>query len=443
MCRLRVSELTTPRTSRGTPRLLTIPNALKTEEDHVAQLTSDLAAGHKRVMIAQVAPAVRVSLGEEFGLPVGTPVQGKAISALRALGFDYVFDVAAGADLTILEEGSELLHRIVDNLEGKPDARPLPMFSSCCPGWVDFVEKSSSDLIPYVSSCKSPHMMQGAVIKTFFSDVLARPEEDLVVTSVMPCVRKQGEADRDLETSRTESGHRHVDHVVTTKGLASMIKAAGIDFESLPDGHFDAFMGYGTGGGLLFGSTGGVLEAALRTVYEVAAKGSDRPTLDRVEFTAVRGLDGLREAVVTIPRNPTGILHNEEPFEIRVAVCSGLASAKALIKDMIAAGNDATEAETTAPPKYHFVEVMACPGGCIGGGGQPRSKDKDALKKRQQALYSLDAGAEIRSSHFNPVVQNLYDKYLIKPGSEEAEKLLHTRLEAGGAKRIGEGNESP
>lgn len=275
-------------------------------------------------------------------------------------------------------------------------------------------------------------MMQGAVIKTFFSDVIDHPEDDLVITSIMPCVRKQGEADRDLETSRTEAGHRHVDHVVTTKGLGTMIKDAGIDFESLPDGHFDAFMGYGTGGAVLFGSTGGVLEAALRTVYEVAAKGSDKPTLDKVEFTAVRGLEGLREAVIVIPPNPTGVLHNEEPFEIRVAVCSGLANAKALIKDTV--GNKTTGG--CKDPKYHFVEVMACPGGCIGGGGQPRTKDKDALKKRQAALYALDAGEEIRSSHFNPVIQNLYDKYLVEPCSEEAEKLLHTRLEPGGAPKI-------
>jgi len=212
-----------------------------------------------------------------------------------------------------------------------------------------------------------------------------------------------------------------------------MIRSAGIDFESLPDGHFDAFMGYGTGGALLFGSTGGVMEAALRTVYEAAAKGSDSPTLDKVEFSAVRGLDGLREATITIPPNPSGVLHNEGPLDIRVAVCSGLASAKALIKELHADGGDGQ-----LGPRYSFIEVMACPGGCIGGGGQPRSKDKDALKKRQQALYGLDAGAELRSSHFNPVVQNLYDKYLIEPGSEEAEKLLHTRLEAGGARRIGD-----
>jgi NADP-reducing hydrogenase subunit HndD len=396
---------------------------LKTEDDHIQAISSSLSdPTGNTVMIAQVAPAVRVALGEEFDMPVGTPVQGKVVSALRQLGFDYVFDVAAGADLTILEEGSELLHRIIDNLENKPDALPLPMFSSCCPGWIDLVEKSSPEMIPYISTSKSPHMMQGSVIKTFFSEIIDHPEEDLVVTSIMPCVRKQGEADRDFASSCKEGGHRNVDHVVTTKGLANMIKEAGIDFQSLPDGHFDAFMGYGTGGGLLFGSTGGVLEAALRTVYEVAAKGSDKPNLDRVEFKSVRGLDGIREAVIVIPPNPNGVLHNKEEFQLRVAVCSGLGNAKSLIKKLMGESR-----ENEGEPMYHFVEVMACPGGCIGGGGQPRSKDKDALKKRQRALYGLDESSEIRSSHLNPVIQNLYDKYLIEPCSERAEKLLHTR----------------
>lgn len=395
-----------------------------TEAEHIQSILSDMEDKKNKVMIAQVAPAVRVSIGEEFGLEPGTPVVGKLVSALRELGFDYVFDVATGADLTIMEEGSELIHRIVDALEKKPDAQPLPMFSSCCPGWVDFVEKSSPELIPYVSTAKSPHMMQGAVIKTFFSDVIHHSEEDMVVTSIMPCIRKQGEADRDVPSAVTEGGHRHVDHVVTTKSLACMIKNAGIDFNSLPDGHFDSFMGYGTGGALLFGCTGGVLEAALRTVYEVAAKGSEKPTLDTVEFSNVRGMDGLREATVTIPPNPDGVFHNTEPFDVRVAVCSGLANAKSLIKDVM---NDDT-------PRYHFVEVMACPGGCIGGGGQPRAKSKDVLRARQQALYTMDTSSTIRKSHFNPVVQDLYSKYLIEPGSEKAERLLHTRLVPGGPK---------
>lgn len=396
-----------------------------TEAEHIESILSDLKGNNSKVMIAQVAPAVRVSIGEEFGLEPGTPVVGKLVSALRELGFDYVFDVATGADLTIMEEGSELIHRIVDNLEHKPNAPPLPMFSSCCPGWVDFVEKSSPEMIPYVSTAKSPHMMQGAVIKTFFSDIIEHPEEDIVVTSIMPCVRKQGEADRPVPSAVTESGHRHVDHVVTTKNLACMIKDAGIDFNALPDGHFDSFMGYGTGGALLFGSTGGVLEAALRTVYEVAAKGSEKPTLDSVEFSIVRGMEGLREATVTIPPNPDGVFHNKEPFDLRVAVCSGLANAKSLIKDLTNGDSE---------PRYHFVEVMACPGGCIGGGGQPRAKSKDALRARQQALYRMDDSSDIRKSHFNPLVQNLYSKYLIEPGSEKAERLLHTRLVPGGPK---------
>lgn len=394
-------------------------------DQHIESILTDIKDNTNKVMIAQVAPAVRVSIGEEFGYPPGTPVVGKLVSALRELGFDYVFDVATGADLTIMEEGSELIHRIVDNLEHTPDAPPLPMFTSCCPGWVDFVEKSAPELIPHVSTAKSPHMMQGAVIKTFFSDIIDHPEEDIVVTSVMPCIRKQGEADRPVPSASTESGHRHVDHVVTTKNLACMIQNAGIDFTSLPDGHFDSFMGYGTGGALLFGCTGGVLEAALRTVYEIAAKGSEKPLLDNVEFTAVRGMDGLREARVMIPPNPDGVFHNKEPFELRVAVCSGLGNAKSLLKNGL---------DENGEPKYHFVEVMACPGGCIGGGGQPRAKTKDALQKRQQALYTMDDSSDIRRSHRNPIIQNLYSKYLIEPGSEKAERLLHTRLFPGGPK---------
>ena len=393
-----------------------------TEEDHIDAILGDIRDKDdiNRVMIAQVAPAVRVSLGEEFGL-AGVAVTGKIVSALRSLGFDYVFDVTAGADLTILEEGSELVHRIVGALEHSPNAAPLPMFSSCCPGWIDFVEKCSPELIPYISTAKSPHMMQGAVIKTFFSEVINHPEEDLVVTSIMPCVRKQGEADRNVPSAATEKGHRNVDHVVTTRGLASMIRNAGIDFQGLPDGHFDAFMGYGSGGGLLFGTSGGVMEAALRTVYEIAAKGSEKPTLeDNVEFQQVRGMEGIKEATIIIPPNPAGVFHNEEEFPIRIAVCNGLGNAKKLLKECMNDGD---------PPRYHFVEVMACPGGCIGGGGQPRAKDaKEALRARQQALYSLDSSSEIRKSHLNPVVKNLYEKYLIEPGSEEAEKLLHTRL---------------
>jgi len=397
---------------------------LATEEDHVRQILADVG-GKQKVMIAQVAPAVRVSLGEEFN--VDPPVTGKIVTALKLLGFDYVFDVIAGADLTILEEGSELIQRLANNLQGKEDAAPLPMFSSCCPGWIEFVEKCSPEVIPYVSTAKSPHMMQGAVIKTFFSDIIKRSEEDISVTSVMPCVRKQGEADR--EPNQTPAGHRHVDHVVTTKGLAQMIKDAGIDFANLPDTHFDAFMGLGSGGAVLFGTTGGVTEAALRTVYDIASQGSGAGPLDHLEFEDVRGMDGIKETSLRIPANPEGPLHNSEELELHVCVCNGLGNAKKLLKETI-----------DGKSKYHFVEVMACPGGCIGGGGQPRSKGKEALMARQKALYKLDSSSEIRQSHQNPVIKDLYTKYLVKPGSEVAETLLHTGyVEGGPAKYKGQG----
>lgn len=391
-----------------------------TEEDHVRQILADVG-GKQKVMIAQVAPAVRVSLGEEFN--VDPPVTGKIVTALKLLGYQYVFDVIAGADLTILEEGSELIQRLADTLEGKKDAAPLPMFTSCCPGWIEFVEKCSPEVIPYVSTAKSPHMMQGAIIKTFFSDVIKRPEEDISVTSVMPCVRKQGEADR--EPNQTPSGHRHVDHVITTKGLAQMVKDAGIDFANLPDSHFDAFMGLGSGGAVLFGTSGGVTEAALRTVYDIATQGSGAGPLDHIEFEDVRGMDGIKETSLRIPANPEGPLHNSDELELRVCVCNGLGNAKKLLKETL-------EGES----KYHFVEVMACPGGCIGGGGQPRSKGKEVLLARQKALYNLDSSSEIRKSHENPVIKDLYTKYLVRPGSDVAEELLHTGYVQGGASQV-------
>lgn len=410
---------------------------------------------------------MRVSIGEDLGLPPGTPVTGKLVAALRLLGFDYVFgksskicglsykscsfevtpsplffvrtisirtshnrpppppslfpfsaDVIAGADITIMEEGTELMHRLRDNLQGKPDAAPLPMFTSCCPGWIDFVEKCDPDLIPHLSTAKSPHMMEGALIKAFFSETLNRPDTDLDVVSIMPCVRKQGEADR--APFHTPSGAREVDHVLTTRDIADLIKRRGIDFASLPDAHFDDFLGMGSGAGAIFGSSGGVMEAALRTVVELA---SGQP-MAKPEYQAVRGLEGIKEATVTIPANPSGPLHNEAPVDVHIAVANGLGNAKKLVK-----------AVEDGSATYHFVEVMACPGGCIGGGGQPRSKDKEILSKRQAGLYTVDERSTVRRSHENPVVKEIYARYLGEPCGEKAHELLHTHyVECGPAK---------
>ena len=399
----------------ATSSMVTESERKPTEEDHVERLMKEIR-DKKVVTIAQIAPAVRASIGEEFGLAPGTVVTGKLVSALRKLGFDYVFDVIAGADLTIMEEGTELLHRLRKHLTGSPaEAGDLPMMTSCCPGWIDFCEKCSPEMLPYISTAKSPHMMQGAVLKAFVSDVSGHSEDSLRVCSMMPCVRKQGEADR--MPYRTEAGNRHVDHVLTTTRLAKLLKDENISLPDMPEGHFDSFMGYGTGASVLFGTTGGVMEAALRTVYDLAAPESARE-MGRLEFEEVRGLDGIKEASIVIPANPDGPLGNTEPFELRVAVANGLGNAKKMLK-MVLDGD----------LKYHFVEVMACIGGCSGGGGQPRVKSSDVLKARQQALYELDKGETIRKSYLNPIIQGLYTEYLENPGSKIAEELLHTEYQ--------------
>ncbi|KAG7666757.1 putative NADP-reducing hydrogenase subunit HndD [Nannochloris sp. 'desiccata'] len=378
-----------------------IAAAPKPDVDHI-KLVQEQLASKSRVTIALVAPAVRVAIGEDLGLPAGVAATGKLVTALRLLGFDYVFDVLAGADITIMEEGTELLHRI-------RDGGVLPMFTSCCPGWIEFVEKCDPDLIPHLSTAKSPHMMEGALIKEYFSQKIGKSDSELSLVSIMPCVRKQGEADRIH--FQTKTGAREVDHVLTTKDIANMIKERGIDFESLPESEFDPFMGIGTGAGAIFGTTGGVMEAALRTVVEVA--GGEK--MEKPVYEAVRGLDGVREATVTIPANPDGPLHNTEPVDVHVAVANGLGNAKKIVKKV----EDGTA-------NYHFVEVMACPGGCIGGGGQPRSKDKEILQKRQSALYGVDERKTLRRSHENPIVREIYGEYLGEPCSEKAHELLHT-----------------
>ena len=292
----------------------------------------------------------------------------------------------------------------------------LPMFTSCCPGWIQFVEQCAPELIPHVSTAKSPHMMGGALIKAYFSSDIGTSESDVSVVSIMPCVRKQGEADRVMY--QTRSGARQVDHVLTTKDVGKLIIDAGIDFQALPDAHFDEFVGIGSGGSALFGSTGGVAEAALRTVVDLAGGGGGGGTpLKKLVYEDVRGLDGVKEAFVEVPANPTGPLHNDAPVQLHVAVANGLGNAKKLLK-IIADGK-------ITP--FHFVEVMACPGGCIGGGGQPRSKDKNILQQRQQALYAIDEQSAIRKSHENPVVKQIYSRYLGgEPFSEKARELLHT-----------------
>nr|WNF20820.1 hydrogenase [synthetic construct] len=430
---------------------------------HVQQALAELAKPKddptRKHVCVQVAPAVRVAIAETLGLAPGATTPKQLAEGLRRLGFDEVFDTLFGADLTIMEEGSELLHRLTEHLEAHPHSdEPLPMFTSCCPGWIAMLEKSYPDLIPYVSSCKSPQMMLGAVIKNYFAAEAGAKPEDICNVSVMPCVRKQGEADREWFNT-TGAGGANVDHVMTTAELGKIFKERGINLPELPDSDWDQPLGLGSGAGVLFGTTGGVMEAALRTAYEIVTK----EPLPRLNLSEVRGLDGIKEASVTLVPAPGSkfaelvaerLAHKVEEaaaaeaaaavegavkppiaydggqgfstddgtgITLNIAVANGLGNAKKLIKQL-AAGES----------KYDFIEVMACPGGCIGGGGQPRSADKQILQKRQAALYNLDEKSTLRRSHENPSIRELYDTYLGEPLGHKAHELLHTHYVAGG-----------
>lgn len=352
-----------------------------------------------KYVVVQTAPAVRAALGEEFGYEIGTPVTGKMAAALKRLGFDKVFDTDTGADLTIMEEGTELLERL--NNGGK-----LPLITSCSPGWIKFCEHNFPDFLDNLSSCKSPHQMFGAILKSYYADKEGIDPKKMFVVSVMPCVAKKFESARDEMES---DGLRDVDAVITTRELAKMIKQSGIKFTELPDEEFDNPFEEATGAGVIFGATGGVTEAALRTVYEIVEK---KP-LDKVEFEEVRGTEGIKEATVTLGGK-----------EVRVAIAHGLGNARKLL-DSVKNGEKS----------YEFIEIMACPGGCVTGGGQPICSAKtymdiDVKAARAKALYSEDERLTVRKSHENPDIKKLYDEFLEKPGSHIAHKLLHTEYKA-------------
>jgi iron-only hydrogenase group A len=352
-------------------------------------------------------------LSEEFGKEPGTYSSGHLVAALKALGFDLVLDTNTAADLTVCEEATELIQRI--NAARQPQSfssKPLPLFTSCCPGWMNLVEKSYPELAPYISTCKSPHMMYGAVLKEYASEWLHQPASDVYICSIMPCVRKRGESDRPAFVRNTGDGSetvRDVDNVLTTKDVGVLLRQRGVDpvnLTPLPfDSPFTNMNGTGTGAGQLFGATGGVMEAAVRTAYEILT-GQSLPAL---ELQAVRGLDGVKEAVVSIP-----LPNSDTPLDLRVAVVHGLGQAKTLIKKL-KAGEVA----------YDFVEVMACPGGCIGGGGQPKATSPDTLAKRLEVIYQLDRSLPQRKSHENPTVQRMYAEQLGDFGSPKAHELLH------------------
>ena len=355
----------------------------------------DAIADKDKYVIVQTAPAVRAAIGEEFGYEIGTPTTGKMAAALRRLGFDKVFDTDTGADLTIMEEGTELLDRIQNG--GK-----LPLITSCSPGWIKFCEHNFPDFLDNLSSCKSPHQMFGAVLKSYYAQKNNIDPEKIVVVSVMPCVAKKFESDRE---EMQAGGLRDVDIVISTRELAKMIKQSGIKYELLPDEKFDAPFEEATGAGVIFGATGGVMEAALRTVAEIL----EGKSLDKIEYEEVRGTKGIKEATLNIAGK-----------DIRIAVAHGLGNARKLLESI-----------RSGEKQYEFIEIMACPGGCVTGGGQPICSAKtymdiDVKKERARALYAEDEDAAIRKSHENPDIKLLYSEFFEKPGSHKSHELLHT-----------------
>lgn len=374
------------------------PVGALTERDYAEELIADITNPDK-VVIAQPAPSVRYALGEEFGLPAGTTVTGKLPTALRDMGFDYVFDTDFGADMTIMEEAAEIVDRLKRFQAGDKEVK-LPITTSCCPAWVRFFEHEFPDLLDYPSTAKSPAQMFGAIAKSYWAQKMGIPREKLVVVSIMPCLAKKSECSRD---EFKVNGNPDVDYSISTRELAALIKRSNIDFLSLPDSDFDHPLGESTGAGAIFGVTGGVMEAALRTVYE-SYMGQ---TLPHIDFKDVRGLEGIRDAVIDL-----------NGFKLKVCVVNTLGNARKMMEKLRAGELD-----------YHVVEVMACPGGCIGGAGQPYHHGNiEVIKARRDAVYREDAGKKLRKSHENPDIQKVYKEFLGAPLSEKAEELLHTHF---------------
>ena len=374
--------------------IVVCPTGAIAEKDDTDKVWAALADPSKHVIVA-TAPSIRVTLGEAFGMPVGTNVKGKMVTALKHLGFAGVYDTDIAADLTIIEESQELISRI-------QNGGPLPLITSCSPGWIKFCEHNFHDFIPNLSSCKSPQQMFGAVVKTWYAEKNNLDPHDIVVVSVMPCTAKKFEARRDNQSA---AGVYDIDIAITTRELARMIKRAGIQFKNLADSNFDDPLGVSTGAGAIFGATGGVMEAALRTAVEKLT-GQELANLD---FTEVRGTKEIKEATYKVG-----------DLEVNVAVTSGLANARHLL-DEIRAGRK----------NYHFIEIMGCPGGCINGGGQPVQPASvrnfvDLKTERAKALYEEDKNLPLRKSHESPVIKTLYEEYFGEPGSHKAHKVLHT-----------------
>lgn len=369
------------------------PTAALTEVNNTEKVWSAINDPDKHVVV-QTAPAIRVALGEMFGMEAGTIVTGKMVTALRQMGFDAIFDTDFGADLTIMEEASELIYRIKNNKE-------LPILTSCCPAWVKFIEHQFPELLNIPSTCKSPHIMFGTITKTYYAKKYNIDPDNIVVVSIMPCIAKKAEAKRP---ELTKDDKDNVDIVVTTRELGLMIKEAGLEFESLPDGEFDMPLGETTGASVIFGTTGGVIEAAIRTAYEWLT-GEE---LKEVEFNQLRGIEGVREATVNIGDK-----------ELKIGIANGLGNARTILENI-----------RDKKVKYDAIEIMACPGGCIGGGGQPyHHGNDDIVKKRQEAIYKEDRSKRLRKSHENPQILELYKEYLGEPYGKLAHELLHTHYE--------------
>ena len=372
------------------------PTGALTEVDDTGKVVRVLSDPTKTVIV-QTAPAVRAALGEEFDMEAGTLVTGKLVAALKRLGFDYVFDTDFAADLTIMEEGTELLNRLGRHLAGDKTVK-LPILTSCCPAWVKFFEHQFPDMKDIPSTARSPQQMFGSIAKTYFADKIGIKREDMVVVSIMPCVAKKYECGRDeFKVNKNPD----VDYAITTRELAALIKISNINFRTLPNEEFDNPLGESTGAGVIFGTTGGVIEAAVRTAYELHTK----KELPRLDFDELRGMEGIRKATIDFGGIP-----------IHIGIAHGLGNARKLLEEI-----------QTGTSEFHAIEIMSCPGGCIGGGGQPyHHGNAEILKKRQRAIYREDSKKAIRKSHENPYIIKLYEEFLGKPMSEKAHHLLHT-----------------
>ncbi|MFW6259723.1 MAG: NADH-dependent [FeFe] hydrogenase, group A6 [Tangfeifania sp.] len=385
------------------------PTGALVEKNYIEQVWEAIADPKKHVVV-QTAPAVRIGLGEELGLKPGARVTGKMVAALKRLGFDSVLDTDFTADLTIMEEGTELLTRLKKVLVDKDKDVKLPMATSCSPGWIKYIEHMYPEYLDNLSTCKSPQQMFGALAKTYYAKARNIEPENIVSVSIMPCTAKKYEANRP---EMHDSGYRDVDYVLTTRELAILIKQAGLDFEKLEPAKYDRLMGESTGAAVIFGATGGVMEAALRTAYELVT-GREVP-FENLNITAVRGMEGVRKATIKIEK-PLEEWAFLDGVELKCAVAHGLVNAKKVMESVKSGEAD-----------FHFVEVMACPGGCLGGGGQPIPTNPEIRQKRTEAIYAEDADLSIRKSHENPEIQKIYNDFLIEPLGEKSHHLLHTK----------------